>query len=107
MWFSESSFNYRPSVMLLSLVVLSVSGIGCRGFQYGHLVRPEKQDLVGSHTAGSAVYKPLVEEAVAKLLGACEVTPAAASFGPDGLPHPAHLHGRVAAPVGSLPLQDV
>jgi hypothetical protein len=75
----------------MSAIGLAALMVGCRGFQYGHLVRPEKQDLVGSHAAGSAVYKPLVEEAVAKLLGACEVTPTAMTFGPDGLPQP----GRV------------
>ncbi|MEM8736304.1 MAG: penicillin-binding protein activator LpoB [Planctomycetota bacterium] len=60
--------------------------MGCRGFQYGHLVRPDKQDMVGSHTAGSEVYKPLVEESVAKLLGACEVSLASATLAPDGTP---------------------
>lgn len=73
----------------LGLLVLGLAvATGCRGFQYGHLVRPEKQDLVGSHSAGSEVYRPLVEESVAKLLGSCEVTPASAAFGPDGLPMP-------------------
>jgi hypothetical protein len=53
--------------------------VGCRGFQYGHLISPEKQDMVGSHAAGSEVYKPLVEEAVAKLLGSCEALPVQAA----------------------------
>ncbi len=72
----------------LLLLTLPLLVTGCRGFQYGHLVSPGKQDLVGSHTAGSEVYKPLVEESVAKLLGACEVTPASASFGPEGFDMP-------------------
>jgi len=42
---------------------------GCRGRQYGHIVRDDQSDLVGSHTAGAAVFNPLVDEAVAKLLG--------------------------------------
>jgi hypothetical protein len=41
---------------------------GCRGHQYGHIVEEGEADLVGSHTAGAAVYNPLIEEAVAKLL---------------------------------------
>jgi hypothetical protein len=41
---------------------------GCRGRQYGHIVENGQQDLVGSHAAGSAVFNPLIEEAVAKLL---------------------------------------
>jgi hypothetical protein len=60
--------------------------VGCRGYQYGHLVKPDATDMVGSHNAGSEVYKPLIEESVGKLLGACEVVPAGAAFGPDGLP---------------------
>lgn len=68
------------------LLGLALASVGCRGFQYGHLVRPEKQDMVGSHAAGSAVYRPLVDEAVAKLLGDCEVAPAAAVLDPNGMP---------------------
>lgn len=65
---------YATSNRAWMLVVsLACALSGCRGFQYGHLVSPEKPDLVGSHAAGSEVYKPLVEESVAKLLGTCEV----------------------------------
>lgn len=79
-----------PSVGLLAAVLALISFAGCRGFQYGHLVRPEKQDMVGSHTAGSEVYKPLVEESVAKLLGACEVaTPSA--IDPTGMALPKNV----------------
>ncbi len=41
---------------------------GCRGHQFGHIVEEGQSDMVGSHTAGAAVYHPLIEEAVAKLL---------------------------------------
>ncbi len=52
-------------------------------------MNPEKQDLVGSHSAGSEVYRPLVEESVAKLLGSCETVPlTAGSIAPDGTPLP-------------------
>ena len=83
----QTRFSRFP---LAALMVVAACA-GCRGLQYGHLVRPETQDMVGSHSAGSAVYKPLVEESVAKLLGACSVAPAAASFGPDGMPVPARV----------------
>jgi hypothetical protein len=69
-------------------VCLLVSFVGCRGYQFGHLVSNDAPDMVGSHTAGSEVYKPLIEESVAKLLGSCEVSPASAAFGPDGMPLP-------------------
>lgn len=41
---------------------------GCRGRQFGHIVEEGQPELVGSHTAGSAVFNPLIEEAVGKLL---------------------------------------
>jgi hypothetical protein len=43
--------------------------VGCRSHQFGHVVEPGKPDLVGSHAAGAEVFNPLIEEAVAKLLG--------------------------------------
>jgi hypothetical protein len=43
--------------------------VGCRGHQFGHVVEPGKPDLVGSHAAGAEVFNPLIDEAVAKLLG--------------------------------------
>lgn len=70
------------------LGMLAMCSLGCRGYQYGHLIQPGQADMVGSHAAGGEVYKPLIEESVARLLGACEVTPASAAFGPDGMPLP-------------------
>lgn len=57
---------------------------GCRGYKYGHLLKPGDADMVGSHSAGSEVYKPLVDESVARLLGSCNVTPQMLSVAPDG-----------------------
>lgn len=45
---------------------------GCAGRQYGHLLANDDVDMVGSHQAGAAVWNPLVDESVAKLLGRCE-----------------------------------
>lgn len=61
---------------------------GCRGYQYGHLVKDSQPSMVGSHSAGAEVYTPMIEEAVAKLLSACEYSPEPTGFGPDGLPLP-------------------
>ncbi len=66
--------------------VIVLAACGCRSYQFGHIVHNDTPDMVGSHAAGSEVYKPLIEESVAKLLGACEVTPASAVYGPDGMP---------------------
>lgn len=45
--------------------------IGCANHQYGHILAKQDKDLVGSHAAGAATWNPLVDEAVAKLLGRC------------------------------------
>lgn len=50
--------------------LLSVSVLGC-AHQYGHILAKQDKDLVGSHAAGAATWNPLVDEAVAKLLGRC------------------------------------
>jgi hypothetical protein len=42
---------------------------GCRGQQVGEVMHDNKKDLVGSRAAGGEIYKPLIEEALAKLLG--------------------------------------
>jgi hypothetical protein len=62
---------------------------GCRGHQYGHIVEEGEADLVGSHTAGAAVYNPLIEEAVAKLLARQSVAVHEVSYqGAEVLPTP-------------------
>lgn len=44
---------------------------GCRGHNYAHILKGDDMNLVGSHQAGAAVWNPLVDESVAKLLGHC------------------------------------
>ena len=41
---------------------------GCRGHQYGHVLKDQQNDMVGSHAAGAETFNPLIDEAVAKLL---------------------------------------
>lgn len=67
-------------IFLSGLVSLSV---GCRGRQHAHLMRTDQPDMVGSHAAGSEVYNPLVEEAVARLLASCAAIPVQ-SVGSEG-----------------------
>jgi hypothetical protein len=50
-----------------------LTSFGCRGYQYGHLIKKEDENLVGSHAAGAEVFDPLVDESVAKLLGRQQV----------------------------------
>lgn len=60
--------------------------LGCRGYSYGHLIKDNQPDLVGSHTAGAEVYNPLIDETVAKLLGTQVVSAHPPVLGPDGQP---------------------
>lgn len=41
---------------------------GCAGHRYAHIMKDSSIDMVGSHDAGAAVWNPLVDEAVAKIL---------------------------------------
>ncbi len=71
---------------------------GCAGRQYGHLLSDNDVDMVGSHQAGAAVWNPLVDECVAKLLGRCDAGAVyAASFesplAPGELPPPQAVQG--------------
>lgn len=67
-----------------SLLLSVIAIVGCRGYQYGHMLKPNDADMVGSHSAGSAVYKPLVDESVGRLLGACHSSAGAMAVAPDG-----------------------
>jgi hypothetical protein len=59
--------------------LISVSAAGC-AHQYGHILAKDDKDLVGSHSAGAATWNPLVDEAVAKLLGRCPPAVQAVTF---------------------------
>ncbi len=59
---------------------------GCRGYQYGHIIKKDAPNMVGSHDAGAEVFDPLVDEAVAKLLGRHSTTTSECPIGPDGMP---------------------
>lgn len=56
------------------VIALLALGIGCRGHQFGHIVKDDQEDLVGSHAAGAATFNPLIDESVGKLLGRQEIT---------------------------------
>ena len=67
-------------------IVTFVGLVGCRGYQYGHVIKPEAANMVGSHAAGAEVFDPLVEEAVAKLLARQQIATDDCPLGPNGLP---------------------
>ena len=59
----------RNFLMVLGGLGAMPMAVGCRGHQYGHVLKKDAPNLVGSHDAGAEVFDPLVDEAVAKLLG--------------------------------------
>ncbi|MGN6135204.1 MAG: penicillin-binding protein activator LpoB [Aureliella sp.] len=65
---------------------LLIGAVGCRGYSYGHLIKNNQPDLVGSHTAGAEVFNPLIDETVAKLLATEVVAAHPPVLGVDGQP---------------------
>ena len=70
--------HVRPS--LAAILVGCLLFAGCAGRQYGHLLAADDKNMVGSHAAGAATWNPLVDEAVAKLLGRCPPAVQAVAF---------------------------
>ena len=77
--------NCCPLVHALAAVAIMAVclGSGCRGHQYGHVLKDQQSDMVGSHTAGAETFNPLIQESVAKLLGRQATVMHQASFGPE------------------------
>ena len=87
-WFlrgKESHMHRREWLTCFSMLT-AVGFAGCRGYQYGHVIKPGTENLVGSHEAGAEVFDPLVDEAVAKFLARQQVSPEDCIIGPDGFP---------------------
>ncbi len=84
----------RSSGWAISAAVLASTG--CASRQYGHLLTTDDTDMVGSHQAGAAVWNPLVDQSVAKLLSRCDA----------GVIHPAAYEDQLAGAAlvpGELP----
>jgi hypothetical protein len=56
---------------------------GCRSHQYAHVLSPDQKDMVGSHDAGAETFNPLIDTAVAQLLGRHAAGFQSASYSPD------------------------
>lgn len=88
---AEPTRTVPPSVGLkmlaLGFAVLAWSCVamvtGCAGRQYGHLLAADDVDMVGSHAAGAATWNPLVDNAVAQLLGRCPPQVQPVGFDPN------------------------
>lgn len=73
------------------IVLLAAAGFfvlaGCRSRQHAHVLSSSEEDMVGSHEAGAETWKPLIEEAVLKLLERSVNSVETVSYTtPDGLP---------------------
>jgi hypothetical protein len=61
----------RRQFLGLSCASAAALAFGCRQKQFARVMKPGEDQMVGSHAAGGEVYKPLIDEAMAKLLGNC------------------------------------
>lgn len=83
----RESSNELATLAIIVASLLVAGSAGCRGYSYGHLVKNNQPDLVGSHTAGAEVFNPLIDESVARLLDA-QLQQNPPMIGPDGQPIP-------------------
>jgi hypothetical protein len=59
----------RRDFLLAGVTAGSLAALaGCKGNQYARVIKPGQQQMVGSHGAGQETFKPLIDEAVFKLL---------------------------------------
>lgn len=89
----RSSSDSWPAPVVSALVVCllaAVGAVGCRSHQSGKVLQPGDKEMVGSHKAGQEVYRPLVDQTVAALLGHFESNPQMqlASAGGEMMPPP-------------------
>ena len=84
----------RHGCWLAAMVGISL-GVGCRGHQYGHVVQEDGPDMVGSHTAGAATFNPLIDDAVAQLLGRQSTGYQQVSHMTEGMPVPQRIQRRL------------
>src|SRR5262245_40264571 len=72
-----------------ALAVVGTALPGCRGTQYARVIRPGEKEMIGSHQAGQETFRPLVDEAVTKLVSRHAMPPhMQVSAGPELLPPP-------------------
>jgi hypothetical protein len=89
--------NLNRSTCAIALVASLVMA-GCANHQYGHILAKNDKDMVGSHSAGAGTWNPLVDEAVAKLLGRCPPAIVPVAFEGGEIPlHPDQVGSALAS----------
>lgn len=77
---------YGGIVVTMVGVAVVAALVGCRGQQYARVVQPGEREMVGSHQAGEETFRPLIEDAVGKLLARHAEVPAQPVSYPGGMP---------------------
>jgi peptidoglycan-synthase activator LpoB len=79
----------RLNLLVAIIPALALMALGCRGTQYARVIKPGEKEMIGSHQAGQETFRPLVEEAVTKLVAKHAIPPyMQVSAGPELLPPP-------------------
>src|SRR6478609_6660724 len=86
----DGTFMLRRDLLIGSCVAgLGFLVPGCRGTQYARVIKPGEKEMIGSHQAGQETFRPLVDEAVTKLVARHGPPPhMQVSAGPELLPPP-------------------
>lgn len=61
--------GFLVNCVVVGGVAVFVGLTGCRGHQFAKVLKSDDQDMVGSHSAGAETFNPLIDEALAQLLG--------------------------------------
>jgi len=66
--FWKSRFWNVTSIVFATVFLFAIPS-GCRsGNQYARVIKPGEKEMVGSHAAGQETFRPLIDEAVSRLL---------------------------------------
>lgn len=79
----------RRALLAAGGLAAEVMLLGCKGTQYARVIKPGDKEMVGSHQAGQETFRPLIDEAVGKLVARHSMPPhMQVSAGPELVPPP-------------------
>jgi hypothetical protein len=79
----------RTTLAAAAGIAAELLSLGCKGTQYARVIKPGDKEMVGSHQAGQETFRPLIDEAVGKLVARHSAPPhIQVSAGPELLPPP-------------------
>jgi len=82
--YRRRDFLFKGTAFYVGCLVLGSAG--CRNTQKGKVIKQDDPGRVGSHQAGSEVFRPMVCDATSKLLGKAEMQPV--HYDPVNSAHP-------------------